>query len=103
MDDFRLKTFVCVAKNLSFTKAAQELFISQPAVSKHIQELENMYRARLFERQGNRISLTDAGRVLLRHCEKILDDYKWMEYEMNALRGKYVGELRLGASTTIAQ
>ena len=62
MSDFRLRVFSCVAKNLSFTKASQELFISQPAITKHIQELETMYQTRLFERMGNKISLTDAGR-----------------------------------------
>ena len=50
MSDFRLRVFSCVAKNLSFTKASQELFISQPAITKHIQELETMYQTRLFER-----------------------------------------------------
>lgn len=52
MSDFRLKVFQSVAKNLSFTKASQELFVSQPAITKHIQELETYYQARLFERQG---------------------------------------------------
>ena len=50
MSDFRLRVFSSVAKNLSFTKASQELFISQPAITKHIQELETMYQTRLFER-----------------------------------------------------
>ena len=103
MSDFRLKVFQSVAKNLSFTKASQELFISQPAITKHIQELENFYQARLFERQGSKILLTDAGRLLLRHSEKILDDYKQLEYEIHLLHNEYIGELRLGASTTIAQ
>ena len=86
MSDFRLRVFSCVAKNLSFTKASQELFISQPAITKHIQELETMYQTRLFERMGNKISLTDAGRLLLEHCEKILEEYGRLEYEMNLLR-----------------
>lgn len=103
MSDFRLKVFQCVAKNLSFTKASQELFVSQPAITKHIQELENYYQARLFERQGNKISLTEAGELLLKHSEKILDDYKKLEYEMHLLHNEFIGELRLGASTTIAQ
>ena len=83
MSDFRLRVFSSVAKNLSFTKASQELFISQPAITKHIQELETMYQTRLFERMGNKILLTDAGRLLLEHCEKILEDYGRLEYEMN--------------------
>lgn len=96
MSDFRLKVFRSVAKNLSFTKASQELFVSQPAITKHIQELEAAYQTRLFDRQGSRISLTESGNLLLEHCERILEDYKRLEYE-------YTGGLKLGASTTIAQ
>ncbi|MBR6432954.1 MAG: LysR family transcriptional regulator [Bacteroides sp.] len=103
MSDFRLKVFRSVAKNLSFTKASQELFISQPAITKHVQELETTYQTRLFDRQGNRICLTESGKILLEHCERILEDYKRLEYEMHLLHNEYTGELRLGASTTIAQ
>ena len=103
MSDFRLKVFQSVAKNLSFTKASQELFVNQPAITKHIQELETCYQTRLFERQGSKISLTEAGELLLKHSEKILDDYKQLEYEMHLLHDEYIGELKLGASTTIAQ
>ena len=103
MSDFRLKVFQSVAKNLSFTKASQELFVSQPAITKHIQELETCYQTRLFDRQGSKISLTEAGELLLKHSEKILDDYKQLEYEMHLLHDEYIGELKLGASTTIAQ
>ncbi|MBP1613737.1 MAG: putative transcriptional regulator [Bacteroidetes bacterium] len=103
MSDFRLKVFLSVAKNLSFTKASQELFVSQPAITKHIQELETTYQTRLFDRQGNKISLTAAGQLLLEHSERILDHYKQLEYEMHLLHNAYTGELKLGASTTIAQ
>lgn len=103
MSDFRLKVFRSVAKNLSFTKASQELFISQPAITKHVQELENAYQTCLFDRQGSKISLTESGKLLLEHCEQILGDYKRLEYEMHLLHNEYTGELKLGASTTIAQ
>ena len=103
MSDFRLKVFQSVAKNLSFTKASQELFVSQPAITKHIQELEAAYQTRLFDRQGSRISLTEAGKLLLEHCERILEDYKRLEYEMHLLHNEYTGGLKLGASTTVAQ
>ena len=63
MSDFRLKVFRSVAKNLSFTKASQELFVSQPAITKHVRELESLYGVRLFDRKGNTISLTHAGEV----------------------------------------
>lgn len=103
MSDFRLKVFYSVAKNLSFTKASQELFVSQPAITKHIRELESLYQARLFDRLGNKISLTEAGCVLLEHCERILAEYRKLEYDMHLLHREYAGQLRLGASTTIAQ
>ena len=63
--DFRLKVFYSVATNLSFTKASHELFISQPAISKHIRELEQRFETPLFERNGNKIQLTRAGELLL--------------------------------------
>ena len=88
MSDFRLKVFQSVAKNLSFTKTSQELFVSQPAITKHIQELEAAYQTRLFDRQGSRISLTEAGKLLLEHCERILEDYKRLEYEMHLLHNE---------------
>ena len=103
MSDFRLKVFQSVARNLSFTKVSQELFISQPAITKHIQELESTYQTRLFDRQGGKISLTESGQLLLEHCERILEEYRKLEYEMHLLHNQYTGELRLGASTTIAQ
>lgn len=103
MSDFRLKVFLSVARNLSFTKASQELFVTQPAITKHIQELESLYKTRLFERLGNKINLTAAGELLLEHTERILDDYKRLDYEMHLLHNECSGELRLGASTTISQ
>lgn len=103
MIDFRLRVFQSVAYNLSFTKASKELFISQPAISKHIQELEHEYKMQLFERMGNKILLTHAGKLLLTHAEAILNAYRQLDFEMNILNENYVGELRLGASTTIAQ
>ena len=84
MSDFRLKVFQSVAKNLSFTKASQELFVSQPAITKHIQELEATYQTRLFDRQGSKISLTESGRLLLEHCERILEEYKQFYRQVSA-------------------
>ena len=86
MIDIRLKVFRSVAQNLSFTKASQELFISQPAISKHIQELETEYKVRLFDRMGNRISLTNAGQQLLDHSERIMKEYQQLDFDMNAMR-----------------
>lgn len=101
--DFRLKVFHSVATNLSFTKASKELFISQPAISKHIHELEVQYKTPLFDRVGSRIGLTHAGELLLSHTKQLLAAYRQMDFEMNLLTDNFAGELRLGASTTISQ
>lgn len=103
MGDFRLRVFVSVAKNMSFTKAAKELYLSQPAISKHIHELEEQYKVRLFDRIGSQIQLTQEGQVLREHAIRILDAYKELAFEMNILTQTYEGELRLGASSTISQ
>jgi DNA-binding transcriptional LysR family regulator len=103
MLDFRLKVFYTVARRLSFTKAAEELFISQPAVTKHIHELEQQLGMALFERIGNRIKITRAGQVMLKHAEDIFTSYRNLEYEINQLKHEQGGLLALGASTTIAQ
>ena len=102
MADFRLQVFYTAAKNLSFTKAAQELYISQPAVTRHINALEEQYQVLLFERQGNKLELTPAGKLMMEHSERILQQYQQLEYAMHLFHQDHVGQLRLGASTTIA-
>lgn len=103
MDDFRLKVFVSAAKNLNFSKCAEEMNISQPAVSKHINELENGFGVSLFNRSYNGVSLTRAGEILLTHAEKLLQGYRELEYEMGLMANAVKGNLRIGASTTAAQ
>lgn len=103
MFDFRLQVFYTVAKRLNFTRAAEELYITQPAVTKHIHELEHYFKTKLFERNGNKISLTAAGETLLQHTENLFSVYRNMEFEMNDLVKKHSGKLRIGASTTVAQ
>ncbi|MCF0054932.1 LysR substrate-binding domain-containing protein [Dyadobacter sp. CY356] len=101
--DFRLQVFHTVARRLNFTKAASELFISQPAVTKHIHELENQLKIKLFERNGSKIKLTQAGEILLNHAERIFEIYRNIEFDLNSLANRQRGILRLGASTTNAQ
>ncbi|TGN23651.1 LysR family transcriptional regulator [Empedobacter tilapiae] len=103
MFDFRLKVFDTVAKRLNFTKAANELNITQPAVTKHIKEIESNLNIKLFERNGTKIKLTKAGEILLKYTEEIFSVYQKMEFEIGQLQEKQKGTLRLGASTTIAQ
>ncbi|WP_316831483.1 LysR family transcriptional regulator [Pedobacter aquatilis] len=102
MFDFRLKVFYVVARRLNFTKAAEELFISQPAVSKHIREIEAHYHTRLFERNGTKIKLSIAGTVLLESVAKLMDVHGKMDADMASLTNKLVGSLRIGASNTIS-
>jgi DNA-binding transcriptional LysR family regulator len=105
MSDFRLRVFAAVARHLSFTKAAQELFISQPAVTKHLHELEKQYGQRLLARHGTRVALTEAGRLLLAHAEAVAAAQQQLDDQLLALRDpeEAVGRLRLGASTTLSQ
>ncbi|MCW3112571.1 MAG: transcriptional regulator [Segetibacter sp.] len=103
MFDFRLKVFHTVAKRLSFTKAAADLFITQPAVTRHIQELEQHFKVQLFERQGNQIKLTQQGQVMLQYADQLLSIYRKMEFDLNSFSDHHKGVLQLGASTTISQ
>ena len=103
MFDFRLKVFDTVARRLSFTKAADELFITQPAVTKHIKQLENYFKLPLFERKGNTVTLTNAGELLLKHTESLQEISRRLEFEISLLKESHKGCLRLGASTTVFQ
>ena len=101
--DFRLKVFYTVAQKLSFTKAATALFITQPAVTKHIRELEQQLGIALFKRNGNSIAITASGEIVLKYAEIIFDTYKLLEKELAQLNKITEGTLRIGASTTLAQ
>lgn len=103
MFDFRLKVFLSVAQRMSFTKAAAELFISQPAVSKHIKEIEKHYQCTLFDRNGNRLKLTPKGEILKKYALKISALYREMESEINVRNTEHYGFINIGASTTAAQ
>lgn len=76
LEDFRLRVFMTVAQEKSFTKAANFLNISQPAVSQHISELERMVGVKLFERLHGEIRLTEQGSVFREHAARILQAYK---------------------------
>ncbi len=104
MLSFNHLVFIEVAEHLSFTKAAQILFISQPAISKHIHNLEEHYQTSLFERKKGIVSLTEAGKILQQHLFTASAISKQIEFEIGNMHTKQVlkGELKLGASTTIA-
>jgi DNA-binding transcriptional LysR family regulator len=101
--DFKLKVFKKVAERLSFTKAAEDLFITQPAVTKSIKNLEQEFNAKLFTRKGNKIELTEIGEVVFKYAKIIENQYNILQFEVNALSSKNIGEIVIGASTTISQ
>jgi DNA-binding transcriptional LysR family regulator len=103
LENFRLKVFRAVAEHLNFRRAAEHLFLTQPAVTLQIKALENDLGARLFDRAAGRISLTRQGSVLLRYAKKIQILVAEAERELGGDDGTISGELSLGVSTTIAQ
>lgn len=103
MLNFRLRVFYSVATFSSFTKAAEEMFITQPAVTKNIKELESELGIRLFNRISNKITLTEAGKLLLHYTEHVLTLDKKFMFDLGVLKQNFSGDLKLGASTTIGQ
>lgn len=94
-----LRTFVIVFQNGSITKAADILHVSQPSVTLAIQELENYYHLRLFDRIGRRLSVTEQGRWLYDYAVHIVSMFDEMEKEVQTWNNK--GTLRIGSSITI--
>lgn len=103
MADRRLQVFYTVARLLSFTKAAETLHMTQPAVTFQVRQLEDHFNTRLFDRTHNRVALTEAGRKAYEYAEEIFTLYAEMENTVKELTGDVSGALTLGASTTIAE
>lgn len=103
MADRRLQVFHAVAKQLSFTKAADVLFMTQPAVTFQIKQLEEQFNSRLFDRGHGRIALTPAGELVLEYAERILGLSAEMEVRLTEMTGEIGGPLLVGASTSIAE
>jgi DNA-binding transcriptional LysR family regulator len=103
MADRRLQVFHTVARLLSFTKAAETLHMTQPAVTFQIRQLEEHFNTRLFDRTHNRISLTAAGQRVYDYADRILALYGEMDSRVRELTGDVSGILIIGASTTIAE
>lgn len=103
LDNFRLVVFRAVAEQSSFRKAAEELYLTQPAVSLQIKALEEDLGVQLFDRSGAQVALTAAGKILLDHARHASEMLVKAEEEIAALSGDHAGSLTLGASTTIAQ
>lgn len=101
MLDFRVETFLAVCQTMNFTRAAEQLHITQPAVSQHIHALEEQYGAKLFRSQGKQLQLTESGRLFFRTAAAMHhDDLRLREalHQENTRR-----RLRFGATLTIGE
>ncbi len=96
-----LKVFICVCKHCNMTKAAEELFIAQPAVSNTIAEIEKNYNVKLFERINKRLFLTDEGKGLLIKAQEAVTAFE--EFEEQALNSSKKPLLKIGSSLTIGK
>src|SRR5580692_9004409 len=103
LENFRLTVFRKVAEQLSFRKAAEELYLTQPAVSLQVKALEAELGVALFDRRGSRIGLTPAGNALLKYAEQSSQILREARHAVDLFSGTQSGTLNLGASTTIAQ
>ena len=100
MVDRRLQVFRAAARELSFTKAGDVLYMTQPAVSFQVTRLEETLNVRLFDRLHNRIRLTTIGEQVYRYSQEILDLYDDMERTVRALAQDSTGNTRLAATTS---
>ena len=102
MDSLALKAFMAVAKQGSFSRAADDLFLTQPAVSKRIVKLENQLKTQLFDRIGRNVYLTVAGQHLLPKAKAILEAMANTADELTNLSGRVGGQLRIATSHHIS-
>jgi DNA-binding transcriptional LysR family regulator len=103
MADRRLQVFHAVAKHLSFTKAAETLFMTQPAVTFQVKQLEEQLNTRLFDRAQGRISLTPAGQLAFEYAGRILALSTELDTRLKEMGGQAAGPLTIGASMTIGE
>lgn len=96
----QLKIFEVVARNLSFTRAAEELHLTQPTVSIQLRQLADIVGLPLIEQVGKRIFLTEAGRELLDLCHNIFDGMARFEMMTSDMKGVKAGKLRIAAIST---
>lgn len=98
-----LRVFVTVTEQSNFSRAAELLNLSQPAVSLHIRNLENEFSAKLMHRSPKHVMLTEAGEILYRRAKQILSLYEQGKQEIHLLNEKVTGSIQIGASFTIGE
>lgn len=103
LENFRLRVFREVAVQASFRRAAEVLYVTQPAITQQIKALEEELGARLFDRGGGKVRLTAAGEILLQRAAEAEATLSRAIEEIGSLEGEVRGALRVAASTTIAQ
>ena len=101
MLDFRIETFLAVCGTMNLTRAAEQLHLTQPAVSQHIRALEEQYQAKLFRYEGKRLSLTEAGQILLQAAATMRHDVNHLKKAIRQLSSRR--NLRFGATLTIGE
>ena len=97
----QLQVFESVARRLSFTRAAEELHLTQPAVSMQVKQLESMVDFSLFEQLGKKVYLTEAGQVMVQHSRRMMAQLVEIENDINCLRGIEGGQLKLCIASTV--
>lgn len=102
MLDFRIHTFLTVCEYMNFTRAAEELNITQPAVSQHIRYLEDSYGIKIFDYKNKKISLTEAGRFLQRVATTMMHDDIHLQARLRELRGEKAS-LTFGVTLTVGE
>ena len=100
MNPHHLRTFLAVRRHLNYTRAAEEVFLTQPAVSRQVRQLEEKLGVRLFEQIGKSLHLTDAGETLAVEAEKLLGAMERTAEAVRSHRSAERGSIRIGASTT---
>lgn len=100
--DLRLESFLVVCKHLSYTKAAEELCLTQPAVTQHIQFLERQYQCKLFTYANKRLSLTKAGELLYKYAQHIKTSERSIAEKISELNQKKKS-IRFAATMTIGE
>jgi len=96
----QLKVFESVARHLNYTRAAEELFLTQPAVSMQVKLLEGQLGVALFEQLGKRIHLTEAGREVQTYARTVTQQLDELEAVLNRIKGLSGGKLRISVATT---